>query len=198
MVAISPNGSRLVYPSDRGITVRSRDRLAGGLRFLAATPTDPWARAILKARHRRLRRQRLAVHRMPIEQQLLDRIVGEAIAVIRIGIATGNPEHPLRHEIAERMRHTIGVTRVGQAAAQSRRQLQTLIGGTQQDRAAVGTGVRLVERSDERLGDEVRKENSLCYRVVVQRQRLRVDKGSSASPLYHSGAFLFLPNHGHS
>jgi len=27
LVAISPNGSRLVYPSDRGITVRSRDRL---------------------------------------------------------------------------------------------------------------------------------------------------------------------------
>ena len=34
------NGSRLVYPSDRGITVRSRDRLAGGLRCLAATATD--------------------------------------------------------------------------------------------------------------------------------------------------------------
>ena len=29
LVAISPNGSRLVYPSDRGITVRSRDRLGG-------------------------------------------------------------------------------------------------------------------------------------------------------------------------
>src|SRR5262245_36167739 len=29
LVAISPNGSRLVYPSDRGITVRSRDRLRG-------------------------------------------------------------------------------------------------------------------------------------------------------------------------
>jgi hypothetical protein len=40
VVAILPNGSRLVYPSDRGITVRSRDRLAGGLRFLAATATD--------------------------------------------------------------------------------------------------------------------------------------------------------------
>jgi eukaryotic-like serine/threonine-protein kinase len=29
LVAISPNGSRFVYPSDRGITVRSRDRLGG-------------------------------------------------------------------------------------------------------------------------------------------------------------------------
>src|SRR5262249_1410173 len=28
-VAISPDGARLVYPSDRGITVRSRDRLGG-------------------------------------------------------------------------------------------------------------------------------------------------------------------------
>ena len=120
------------------------------------------------------------------------------VAVIRIGIATGNPEHPLRDEIAERMRHTIGVAGVGQTATQARRQLQTLIGRAQQDRAAVRTGVRLVERSDQRLGDEVRKENSLCYRGVVQQRRLRVHKVFSADPLYHSGAFLFLPNHGHS
>lgn len=88
---------------------------------------------------------------------------------------------PVRDDIAERVRHTIGVAGVGQTATQARRQLQTLIGGAQQDRAAVRTGVRLVERSDQRLGDEVRKENSLCYRGVVQQRRLRAYQASSAN-----------------
>ena len=107
--------------------------------------------------------------------------------LIRIGIATGNPEHPLRDEIAERMRHTIGVAGVGQTATQARRQLQTLIGRAQQDRAAVRTGVRLVERSDQRLGDEVRKENSLRYRGVVQQRRLRVYQSVFSKPFVSLG-----------
>jgi len=40
----------------------------GRRQFAAHRIQRAWARAILKARHRRLRRQRPAVHRMPIEQ----------------------------------------------------------------------------------------------------------------------------------
>ena len=105
-------------------------------------------------------------------------IVGELIAVIPVGIPTGNAKDPLRHEIAERVGHAGGVARVGQAAAQSPRQLQALISRPQQDRAAVRASVCLVKRRDDRLRDEVGKENSLCYRGVVQRQRLRAAKGS--------------------
>jgi hypothetical protein len=55
--------------------------------------------------------------------------------------------------------------------------------------------VRLIERRDEGFGEEVREENSLCYRVVGQRQRLRVVKGSFSKAFVPSEAFLRTSNH---
>jgi hypothetical protein len=92
--------------------------------------------------------------------------------------AARDAEHPLRHQVRKRVRHPIGIARIGQAAGQPPRQLQTLIGRAQQHRATIRAGVGLVERGDNRLGREIGEGKSLCYRVVVQRQRLRAVKGS--------------------
>lgn len=56
--------------------------------------------------------------------------------------------------------------------------------------------MRLIKGGNERLVEKVGEENSLWDRSVVQQRRLRVAKWPSASPLYHSEAFLFLLNHG--
>jgi hypothetical protein len=56
------------------------------------------ADAILKPRHRRLGRPGLPLHRIPIEQQSLDRSVGQAIGIVRVGIATGEAENASRRE----------------------------------------------------------------------------------------------------
>ena len=52
----------------------------------------------------------------------------------------------------------------------------------------------LIERRDEGFGEEVWKENSLWYRVVGQRERLRREKGCVATAFYHAEAFLFVLN----
>jgi hypothetical protein len=113
------------------------------------------------------------MHRMAIEQQLLDRIVGETVAIVGIRIAARDPEDALRDQIAQRVRHAIGIASVDEAGGDPRGQVQPAIGRAQQHRAPVRAGVRLIERRDERLRDKVLEEDRLCYRVVVQRQRLR-------------------------
>ena len=57
------------------------------------------ADAVLESGNRRLRRQRRAVDRIAVEQQLLNRIVGQPVGVVRIGIPAGDAEDCLRKSI---------------------------------------------------------------------------------------------------
>ena len=97
------------------------------------------------------------------------------------------------------------VTRAGSRASvetgrQPRRQIQAAVGRLQQDRAAVRTGVRLIEDRDEGLVEEVWEENSLWYRVVGQIKRLRRGKSSCGNGFLPRGGvcvstdFHFLTN----
>jgi hypothetical protein len=72
---------------------------------------------------------------MPIEQQLVDRIVAEAIAIVGIGIPARDPEDPLRHQIRQCMGHSRRIAGVRQTGSQSRRQAQATVGRLRQDRA---------------------------------------------------------------
>ncbi len=76
------------------------------------------AHAVLKPRDRRLRRQRRALDRIAIAQQLLDRIIGQTIRVVRIGIAARDPKDALRHEVVHRVRNLLGGATVGEAPRQ--------------------------------------------------------------------------------
>ena len=51
--------------------------------------------AVLEARQRRLRGQRLPADRITAQQQLVDRIVGQSRRVVRVLIATGQAVHAL-------------------------------------------------------------------------------------------------------
>ncbi len=150
---------------------------------------------VLEARDRRLRRQPAAVERIAIHQQLVDRIVGESVGVIPVGMATRDREDALREQVADPVRHAGRRARLGRRRRQRGQQAEPAVGRLEQERAPIRAGVRLVERGDERAIDEGGKQNSLWYGMVVQQRRLRVAKGPSASPLYHSEAFLFLPTH---
>ena len=66
------------------------------------------------------------------------------------------------------------------------------VGRFEQDRAAVRTRVRLIKGRDQGAIGQVRKQNSLCYRRLVQRNRLRVGKGRLVNSVStHSEAFVF-------
>lgn len=133
---------------------------------------------ILEAREGGLRRQARAVDRIAIQQQLVDGVVGQGVRVIRVGVPAREAEDALREEIPHGMAHAGRVPSVAQDARQRVDQAQATVRGLEQDRAAVRTRVGLVEGGDEGLGNEIREENRLCYRGVVQQRRLRVAKGT--------------------
>ena len=152
----------------------------------------PRGRRALEPRDRRLRRQAAALDRVAPQQQFVDRIVGESVSVIAIGMATRDREDTLRDQIAHPVRHARRRARVGDRRREGGQQAEPLIGGFKQHRAAVRTRVRLIERRHHGSVEQIRKQNSLCYRFVVQTKRLRRGKGPSARPLYHGEAFVFL------
>ena len=131
---------------------------------------------VLEARDRRLRRQAAAVDRIAPQQQFVDRIVGESVGIIAVGMATRDREDALREQIADAVRHARRRARIGDRRGEGRQQAEPSVGRFEQDRAAVRTRVRLIKGRDQGPIGQVGKQNSLCYRRLVQRNRLRVGK----------------------
>ena len=77
------------------------------------------AHRILEPRQRRLRAQGRAGERIAVEQQLVDRIVGQPGGVVAVGVAAGQPEHALPQQIAERVRDLARLPPVAEGAAPS-------------------------------------------------------------------------------
>ena len=77
---------------------------------------------MLKARDRRLRRQAAAVDRVAAQQQFVDRIVGEPVAIIAVRMATRNRKHTLRHQVADAVRHACRHAGIGDRRSQGRQQ----------------------------------------------------------------------------
>ncbi len=136
----------------------------------------PRGGGVLETRDRRLRGQATALDRIAPQQQFVDRIVGEPVSVIAVGMATRDREHPLRDQIADAVRHARRRARIGHRHREGRQQTEASIGRFEQDRAAVRTRVGLIKGRDQGTIDQVGKQNSLCYRRLVQRNRLRVGK----------------------
>ena len=67
------------------------------------------------------------------------------------------------------------------------------LGRLEQDGAAVGTRVLLVERGDEGLVEQIREQNSLWYRVRCHAGASVVAKRLYTLRLYHTEALVSLP-----
>ena len=123
------------------------------------------ADAVLEPRDRRLRGQRLAGDWVPPQQQLVDRVVGEVVGVVAIGMTAGNAEDPLAEQLRQRVPDLPGLPSVHQTPGETRHQPIHALRRLEQDGAAIGTRVPAVERRDEGLVEEIRKEDSLWYRI---------------------------------
>ena len=75
---------------------------------------------VLEARDRRLRRQAAAVDRIAPQQQFVDRIVGEPVGIIAVGMAARDREDPLREQIADAVRHARRSARIGRREGRNR------------------------------------------------------------------------------
>jgi hypothetical protein len=122
---------------------------------------------VLEARDRRLRRQATAVDRIAPQQQFVNRIVGQSVGIVAIGMAARDREDALCEQIAGAVRHARRGARIEDRRGEGVQQAQASVGGFEQDRAAVRTRVRLIKGHDQGAIAEVGKENSLCYRRVV-------------------------------
>ena len=95
----------------------------------------------------------------------MDRVVGEVVGVVAIGMAAGNAEDPLAEQLRQRVPNLPEFPPVHQTAGETRHQPIHALGRLEQDGAAIGTRVLAVERGDEGLVEEIRKEDSLWYRM---------------------------------
>ena len=123
----------------------------------------------------------------------MDRVVGEAVGVVAIGMAAGNPEDPLAEQLRQRVPDLPGLPPVNQTAGKARHQPVQPLGRLQQNRPAIGTCVLAVKRGNDGLVEEIRKENSLWYRIGRHARASVVGKCLCAQHLYHAEAFVFLP-----
>jgi len=145
------------------------------------------ARRILEARERGLRGQGPARNRIPLEQQLVNRILGQSRSVVAVRIAAGDREHPLPQEIEHPVLHLARLARVHQAGRESLRQPQALVHRLEQDGAAVRAAVLLVELRHHGLREQAAKQNTLCGSVGHGRASGFVEETGQAARFYHTG-----------
>ena len=124
--------------------------------------------AVFEPRDRRLRRERIAGDGVTTQQELLNRIARQPVGVIGIGIAAGEAEDPMGQQVTQRVPHLSGLPIVHEAAREPIDQSVPAFRRVQQDGAAIGARMRLIEGCDEGFVEQVRKADSLWYRVVVQ------------------------------
>ena len=125
---------------------------------------------VLEARQRRLRRQRLPVDRVPIDQQLVDRIVCEFPRIVGVRVTQRDREDPLLEQLLKGMVDLPRLPRVPQARSQPFRQPEAPIEAFEQHGTAVRAALLLLQLGYHRLASEVRKQNTLCGKIVTHEE----------------------------
>src|SRR5437870_1209527 len=129
----------------------------------------PPSRRVLEPRERRLRRQGGAGDRIAVEQQLVDRVVGQPGGVVAVGVATRQPKHALSEQLEGLMLDLARLAPIDDACGQTLGQLELGIEPLQQHRSTVRAGVRHVEEGDHRLVFGLESERDLRYTVCSHR-----------------------------
>ena len=116
---------------------------------------------VLEPRDRRLRGEGVTVDRIAPEQERVGRIVGEAVGIVGVGMAARDPEDPLAEHIRQGVSDLPGLPVVDQTVGESVDHAVLPFRCAKQDSPTIGTRMRLIERSDEGLVEEIREEHSL-------------------------------------
>ena len=147
------------------------------------------ARVVLKPRDRRLRRQPPAGHRVASQQQLVDRIVGEMVGIVAIGMAAGDTEDPLADQVLERVPNLLRRAFIHQTAGERLDQAIHPLGRLEQHGPAIRTRLLAVEGGHERLVEQIREPNSLWYRGVRHARASVVPKTFVVNSVLAHGGF---------
>ena len=123
------------------------------------------ARAVLEPRDRRLRRQGRAGHRVSPEQQLVDRVIGQVVGIVAIGMSARDAEDPLADQVLTRVPNLPRCASVGQTPGERRDHAVHPLRRLEQDGTAIGTRLLAVERGDEGRVEQIGKQDSPWYRL---------------------------------
>ena len=104
-------------------------------------------------------------------------------------MAAGQPEDALCQQILERVPHLPRLAIIDEASREAINQSVPRFRRLEQDRAAIRARVRLIERRDEGLVEEVWEKNSLWYRLVAQAKASVVGKSSCGNGFLPCGGF---------
>jgi len=148
---------------------------------------------VLEARQRRLRAQSWAIERIALEQQLVDRVVGQLGRVVAVGVAACQAEHALTDQVAEPMGDLAELPTVADGAGRPHRQAQPVVYRLHQHGAAVGTGV-LIEAGHDRLGNPVDPKGAVRYTGCGHRASSFVCLEAPRHRFYSTGEWLGGPS----
>ena len=148
---------------------------------------------IFEPRDCRLRGEGGAIDGIPSEHERVHRIVGEAVGIVGVGMPARDAEHPLAEQVPQRMPDLPGLPIVNQAPGEALDHAVLHLSRLEQDSAAIGARVLLIERGDEGRGEEVREEHSLWCRARMRHTRLHGRKSQSSRTLYDSEASFVSP-----
>ena len=87
------------------------------------------------------------------------------VGVVVVGMAARDAEDPLAEQIRKRVSNLPRCAPVSQAAGERLDEAVYPLGRLEQDGAAIGTRLLLLEGRDQGLLEQVREEDSLWYRV---------------------------------
>src|SRR5215831_9779112 len=88
--------------------------------------------------------------------------------IVGIRISASDRHHPLRKQLTQFMLNFFRLPSVLQSLGESRGQMQTLIGSSQQNRSAIGTALSLIELRHYGTLRNSREENTLCRVMLAQ------------------------------
>ena len=121
---------------------------------------------VFKARQGWLRSQLTACDRIAIEQHFVNGVGRQAGRVVGIRIATGNREHALRQQLAQRVIDLAGLPPVSQASGQPPDQSVAAVSSLQQNGSAIGTAIQLIELQHNWPSENLWEQHTLCCAIV--------------------------------
>jgi hypothetical protein len=116
--------------------------------------------------------------------------------IVAVGVATGEPKHPLPDQVPERVQHLAGLAPVPDRRGQAPGQAKPIVDPLQQQGSAVRAGVRLVEPGDDRL--EIPWTCSVVcvtQAVAIEPPRARASKRFGTASIAPLRGSVALPSH---
>src|SRR2546425_12525729 len=118
---------------------------------------------VLEPRERRLRSQGRPGEGIALEQELVDRIVGQPGSVVAVGVAAGEAKEPLPEQFERLMPNLARLAVVLETRCQPLGQTELGLDPLEQERPTIGARVRRVEGGDQRLAFRLEFERDLRY-----------------------------------